>query len=90
MNVEIFVTTGASANSSSSCSSTLVCPFAAAAVGVCSSSCMPCTRKTLDAQAAEVFGGMRIVRAFGRQRTETARFVAENDLLIRQETYAWW
>ena len=32
---------------------------------------------------------MRVVRAFGRQRRETARFVAGNDLLARQELFAW-
>ncbi len=47
-------------------------------------------RQEIDAQSAEVFGGMRVVRAFGRQRTEAARFVGANDLLVRQEVYAWW
>jgi ATP-binding cassette subfamily B protein/subfamily B ATP-binding cassette protein MsbA len=47
-------------------------------------------RQELDAQATEVFGGMRVVRAFARQRTESSRFVGRNDLLVRQEVYAWW
>jgi ATP-binding cassette subfamily B protein/subfamily B ATP-binding cassette protein MsbA len=47
-------------------------------------------RQEIDAKTAEAFGGMRVVRAFGRQRTETSRFVAENDLLARQELHVWW
>jgi ATP-binding cassette subfamily B protein/subfamily B ATP-binding cassette protein MsbA len=47
-------------------------------------------RQEIDAKATEAFGGMRIVRAFGRQRTETGRFVRENDMLARQELNAWW
>ena len=47
-------------------------------------------RQEIDARAAEVFGGMRVVRAFGRQRRESARFVGESDLMARQELYAWW
>lgn len=47
-------------------------------------------RQEIDAKATEAFGGMRVVRAFGRQRTETARFVRESDLLARQELHAWW
>jgi ATP-binding cassette subfamily B protein/subfamily B ATP-binding cassette protein MsbA len=46
-------------------------------------------RQEIDAQAAEAFGGMRVVRAFGRQRSETARFVGENHFLARQELYGW-
>jgi ATP-binding cassette subfamily B protein/subfamily B ATP-binding cassette protein MsbA len=46
-------------------------------------------RQEIDAQAAEAFGGMRVVRAFGRQRSETARFAGENHFLARQELYAW-
>jgi ATP-binding cassette subfamily B protein/subfamily B ATP-binding cassette protein MsbA len=46
-------------------------------------------RQEIDAMAAEAFGGMRVVRAFGRQRRESARFVASNDLLARQELFAW-
>jgi ATP-binding cassette subfamily B protein len=46
-------------------------------------------RQEIDAKAAEAFGGMRVVRAFGRQRREAARFVGENHLLARQELYAW-
>ena len=47
-------------------------------------------RQGIDARVAEVFGGMRVVRAFGRGRRESARFVGESDLMARQELYAWW
>ncbi len=47
-------------------------------------------RQEIDARAAEAFGGMRVVRAFGRQRRETARFVGENHFMARQEMFAWW
>jgi len=47
-------------------------------------------RQEIDASTAEVFGGMRIVRAFGRQRTEAARFTTESHLLARKEVFAWW
>ncbi len=33
---------------------------------------------------------MRVVRAFGRQRRESARFVGENHFMTRQELFAWW
>ncbi len=46
-------------------------------------------RQEIDAKAAEAFGGMRVVRAFGRQRRETTRFVGENHLMVRQEMLAW-
>jgi ATP-binding cassette subfamily B protein len=48
------------------------------------------SRQQLDAQTTETFGGMRVVRAFGRQRSESGRFVRGNDLLIRQEVNVWW
>jgi ATP-binding cassette subfamily B protein/subfamily B ATP-binding cassette protein MsbA len=47
-------------------------------------------RQEIDAETAEVFGGMRVVRAFGRQRTEAARFAVESHLLARKEIFAWW
>ena len=46
-------------------------------------------RQEIDAQSAEAFGGMRVVRAFGRQRRESARFVGENHFMTRQELFAW-
>ena len=46
-------------------------------------------RELIDASATEVFAGMRIVRAFSRQKREAARFTTENNLMARQELYAW-
>ncbi len=48
------------------------------------------TRQYMDGHATEAFGGMRVVRSFGRQRTETGRFIRNNHLMIRQELLAWW
>jgi len=47
-------------------------------------------RQEIDASTAEAFGGMRVVRAFGRQRTEAGRFNTESHLLVRKEVFAWW
>jgi ATP-binding cassette subfamily B protein/subfamily B ATP-binding cassette protein MsbA len=47
-------------------------------------------REKVDAQATEAFGGMRVVRAFGRQRSETSRIMRGNHLMGRQELHAWW
>ncbi len=48
------------------------------------------TRASTDSHAAEVFGGIRVVRAFDRRRSETRRFTVGNDLMHRQEILAWW
>lgn len=47
-------------------------------------------RQDVDSHSTEAFGGMRVVRAFGRQRSEAARFARGNHLLGRQELSAWW
>ncbi|HEB60562.1 MAG TPA: ABC transporter ATP-binding protein [Phycisphaeraceae bacterium] len=47
-------------------------------------------RQEIDSQATESFGGMRVVRAFGRQRAETLRFMRGNHLMARLELVAWW
>ena len=47
-------------------------------------------RSNIDAHATEVFSGMRVVRAFGRDRSETSRFTSGNHMLARQEIHAWW
>ena len=47
-------------------------------------------REQIDAGAAESFAGIRIVRGFSRQKREAARFTTENNLMARQELYAWW
>lgn len=43
-----------------------------------------------DGHATETFGGMRVVRGFGRETAETARYSRRNNLVARQEIYAWW
>ena len=48
------------------------------------------SRQHVDSHATETFGGMRIVRSFSRQRTESGHFVRNNDLMVRQEIVAWW
>lgn len=48
------------------------------------------TRQGIDAHATEVFGGMRVVRGFGRQPGESSRFAGENHLMARQEVNTWW
>ena len=47
-------------------------------------------RERVDALATEAFGGMRVVRAFGRQRSETGRIMLGNNVMGRQELHAWW
>ncbi|MDC0936622.1 ABC transporter ATP-binding protein [Pirellulales bacterium] len=47
-------------------------------------------RQQVDALATEAFGGMRVVRAFGRQRAETGRIMRGNHLMGRQELFVWW
>lgn len=47
-------------------------------------------RMEIDGHAVEAFGGMRVVRAFSRQRTESRRFMTNNDLMARQELAVWW
>jgi ATP-binding cassette, subfamily B, bacterial len=46
-------------------------------------------RQDVDSQTTEVFGGMRVVRAFGRQKSESARFMRENHFMARLELHAW-
>lgn len=47
-------------------------------------------RSDVDAHAAEAFSGMRVVRGFARERSETARFTLGNHLMARQEVLTWW
>ena len=47
-------------------------------------------RQQIDSETTEVFGGMRVVRAFGRQRRESARFMGENHFMNRLELHVWW
>jgi ATP-binding cassette subfamily B protein/subfamily B ATP-binding cassette protein MsbA len=48
------------------------------------------TRQGIDGQATEAFGGMRVVRTFGRQRSEAGRFMRGNHFMARQEILGWW
>lgn len=47
-------------------------------------------REEVDAMATESFGGTRVVRAFGRQRSETNRIMRGNHVMGRLELYTWW
>ncbi|HVU89312.1 MAG TPA: ABC transporter ATP-binding protein [Pirellulales bacterium] len=47
-------------------------------------------RQEIDSHATEAFGGMRVVRAFGRSHSETARFTRGGNLMARHELLAWW
>lgn len=47
-------------------------------------------RQEVDSHATEAFGGMRVVRAFGRSRSETGRFTRGGHLMARHELLAWW
>jgi ATP-binding cassette subfamily B protein/subfamily B ATP-binding cassette protein MsbA len=46
-------------------------------------------RQEIDGYCTEAFGGMRVVRAFSRERSETNRFVRGNNLMIRQQLFVW-
>ena len=48
------------------------------------------TRQSTDSHATETFGGVRVVRGFNRERTESLNFVRNNHLMARQELFAWW
>lgn len=47
-------------------------------------------RQEIDSHATEAFGGMRVVRTFSRQKSETGRFVRNNHLLVRKQLFVWW
>src|SRR5262249_6937741 len=47
-------------------------------------------RQDIDSTATEAFAGMRVVRAFGRQRSETSRFTLGNHFMARQQLHVWW
>lgn len=48
------------------------------------------TRTAIDGRATETFGGMRVVRGFGRARTEAGAFVRASAFMTRQEMMVWW
>ncbi|HEX3726471.1 MAG TPA: ABC transporter ATP-binding protein [Pirellulales bacterium] len=47
-------------------------------------------RQDIDSSSTEAFAGMRVVRAFGRQHSETARFALNNHFMARQQLHVWW
>jgi ATP-binding cassette subfamily B protein/subfamily B ATP-binding cassette protein MsbA len=47
-------------------------------------------RQNIDSTATEAFAGMRVVRAFGRQRSEAGRFTRANHFMARQQLHVWW
>lgn len=47
-------------------------------------------RQDIDSTATEAFAGMRVVRAFGRQRSESGRFTRSNHFMARQQIHVWW
>ena len=47
-------------------------------------------RQDIDGQTTEAFGGMRVVRTYGRERSETSRFVTASHLMVRQQLFVWW
>ena len=47
-------------------------------------------RQGIDATTVEAFGGMRIVRGFGRERAEAARFTSAQHYMTRIEILTWW
>ena len=47
-------------------------------------------RQDLDGQTTETFGGMRVVRTYGRERSENIRYAAANHLMTRQQLFVWW
>lgn len=47
-------------------------------------------RQEIDSHATEAFGGMRIVRTFHRERSESGRFVRGSHLMVRQQLFVWW
>lgn len=47
-------------------------------------------RQGIDGQTTEAFGGIRIVRTYGRERSETHRYVSGNHFMARQQLFVWW
>ncbi len=47
-------------------------------------------RQTIDASVTESFAGIRVVRGFGRARSEATRFVTSQHYMTRIEVLTWW
>ncbi len=48
------------------------------------------TRAHIDSRVTEAFGGVRVVRTFGRERTEGTNFATDTHFMTRQELLGWW
>jgi ATP-binding cassette subfamily B protein len=48
------------------------------------------TRQGIDASSTETFSGIRVVRTFARQRSESKRYVFGNNYAVRQTLLVWW
>lgn len=48
------------------------------------------TRSRIEAEVTETFSGIRVVRGFSRQRTESSNFASNIDFMARQEILSWW
>ncbi len=48
------------------------------------------TRAHIDSRVTESFGGVRVVRTFGRERTEGTNFATDTHFMTRQELLGWW
>ncbi|MEZ6133653.1 MAG: ABC transporter ATP-binding protein [Pirellulaceae bacterium] len=47
-------------------------------------------RQQIDASTTETFGGIRVVRTFARDKSESSRFTRGTHLLARQQLMVWW
>lgn len=47
-------------------------------------------RQQIDASTTETFGGIRVVRTFARNKSESNRFTRNTHLLARQQLMVWW
>ena len=47
-------------------------------------------RQNIDSQVTETFGGIRIVRSFGRAKSEAVRYLRADHYRARQEVNVWW
>ena len=47
-------------------------------------------RQVIDGNTTETFGGIRVVRTFARQHSETKRFTWWSHVLVRQQLLVWW
>lgn len=47
-------------------------------------------RQQIDGTTTETFGGIRVVRTFARDKSESNRFVRSTHLLARQQLMVWW